>query len=129
MKSAFAALFFLLSGIYFLTGAALCNPAATGSAQQSEAAFTLSNEAGELYAVAPVNFTVPDKLRGKRRDGFGESSLASAFVLCALTAVIAAAFYKIFLMVSAHLQTRLSNTPNSRIPFDAFKTRTFALLI
>lgn len=130
MKSAFAALFFLLSGIYFLTGAALCDPATANSAQQSEAAFTLSNEAGELYAVAPiVNFSVPDKLRGKRRDGFGESSLASAFVLCALTAVIAAAFYKIFLMVSVHLQTRPPNAPNSRIPFDAFRTRTCALLI
>ncbi len=130
MKSAFAALFFLLSGIYFLTGAALCNPAAAGSAPQSDSAFVLSSEAGELYAVAPiVNYSVPDKLRGKRRDGLGDSSLASAFVLCALTAVIAAAFYKIFLSAAAHAQTRLPNAPNTRIPSDAFGTRPFALLI
>ena len=97
MKSAFAALFFLLSGIYFLTGAALCNPATASSAPQSDSAFVLSSEAGELHAVAPiVNYSVPDKLRGKRRDVLGDSSLASAFVLCALTAVISAAFYKIF---------------------------------
>lgn len=130
MKSAFAALFFLLSGIYFLTGAAMCNPAAANSAPQSETAFTLSSDTGELYALAPVvNYSVPDKLRGKRRDGLGESSLASAFVLCALTVAIAAAFYKIFLSVSGHAQTELPNAPNFRFPSDAFRARPFALLI
>lgn len=130
MKSAFAALFFLLSGIYFLTGAALCNPATASSAPQSDSAFVLSSEAGGLYAVAPiVNYSVPDKLRGKRRDVLGDSSLASAFVLCALTAVISAAFYKIFLSAAAHAQTRLSKSPNANIPLDAFRTHPFALLI
>lgn len=85
MKSAFAALFFLLSGIYFLTGAALCNPA-TGKLRAAVGLgrSLLSSEAGGLYAVAPiVNYSVPDKLRGKRRDVLEDSSLASAFVLCA----------------------------------------------
>lgn len=108
LKTLLAGMLFALLGIFLPNGSTLCAVAESSEDGASSEVFSivLPDKSCEIYSIAPlIHYTVPDKLRGKRRGvSKSESVFAPFFAACVLSIALAGLFYaKFFVSASARL--------------------------
>ena len=97
MKFLYAVLFLVLAGIFSCGALGGCGLSSAGISDGADSAFVITNDSGSVAALAPiVNYSVPDKLRNKRRQARVDSTLCTSLVLCALSVVLSGLFYSKF---------------------------------
>lgn len=97
MKFLYAVLFLVLAGVFSCGALGGCGLSTAEISDSADSAFVITNDLGSVAAFAPiVNYSVPDKLRNKRRQARIDSALCTSLVLCALSTVLSGLFYSKF---------------------------------